>query len=106
MKIIFPENLTQLESSLSEEEAEGDIFRESWTAEEVLIDDVRLIMPKFKISTRTELSHLLQVNNVTQLFNGKTYITIVMTRYLNSKYITHNSLNTISTIQQFNMNIR
>lgn len=91
MKIIFPENLTQLESSLSDEEAEADIFRESWTAEEVLIDDVRLIMPKFKISTRTELSHLLQVNNVTQLFNGKTYITIVMTIYLNSKYITHNT---------------
>ena len=65
MTLLVCENIDDLDFHDSE-----NIFHASWSAEERLTEDVKLIMPKFELSTKTEMSNILKLNNVTQIFEG------------------------------------
>jgi len=68
MKIIFPENLSAYEMASKATKQEQNIFNEFENIEEVLTEDVSLIMPKFDVSYKAELSDWFKLKNVTQIF--------------------------------------
>ena len=69
MTVIMCENIDDLDFDDSE-----NIFHASWSAEERFTEDVKLIMPKFELSTKTEMSNILKINNVSQIFEGNKYL--------------------------------
>merc|ERR1712228_670355 len=68
MKIILPENLRAYEMASRATKQEQNIFNEFENIEEVLTEDVSLIMPKFDVSYKAELSDWFKLKNVTQIF--------------------------------------
>ena len=65
MTLVICDNIDDLELNGS-----GNIFHASWNAKEIQTEDVKLIMPKFELSTKTEMSDILKLNNVKQIFEG------------------------------------
>ena len=65
MTLLICDNIDDLELNGS-----GNIFHASWNAKEIQTEDVKLIMPKFELSTKTEMSDILKLNNVKQIFEG------------------------------------
>merc|ERR1719510_2372150 len=73
MKIIFPENTTaqplkHLESMMVARNSEVNVF--SLEMKKVFTEDVRVIMPKFKVKTDMEISDWLREAGVNKIFKG------------------------------------
>ena len=65
MKIIYPESLEDLENCTE------NIFLKTINTEPVLSEDVQLIMPKFNLSSKVELSDLFRQMELTSIFESK-----------------------------------
>ena len=75
MKIIYPESLDDLDNCTD------NIFIKSINTEPVVSEDVQLIMPKFNLSSKLELSGLFHQMGLHRIFAGNSLykLTIFMT---------------------------